>query len=483
MMELHFAWLKIVILIPLVGALVVARTRNLEVAWKRSVLVTGIVLMLTLGTWADFTAAGAGTAHDTAASAMPWLDAAFAIDQINAPLLPLAALLYLVVTLTTLRTKIRRFSFTWNLISLSLLLALLSCRSPWGIVALSIAQTIPPAIELSMRGRSTRIFILYMASFAACLVAGVALADFDRDPAMQPALAVGLIAAAVLIRNAALPVHGWLADLFESAGFGTSLLFVTPMTGAYIAVRLLLPIGPDWSLRAVAVVSLATASYAAGLALVQQDVRRFFAYLFLSNASLVLVGMEVASPTSLTGSLALWLSVGISLTGLGLTLRAVESRCERLSLRYYHGLYEHMPTLAAFYLLTALASIGFPGTIGFVGAELLVESTVAWMPLVGVVVVLTGAINGMAVMRVYYRVYTGAQHSSSISLEARWPEKLAVLAMSLLILGGGILPQPGITSRYRAATEILSKREAARVPLNTQDVARAVEPASHSPTF
>ena len=39
--------------------------------------------------------------------------------------------------------------------------------------------------------------------------------------------------------------------------------------------------------------SLVTAVYAAGMAVVQREARRFFAYLFLSHASLVLVGLEL----------------------------------------------------------------------------------------------------------------------------------------------------------------------------------------------
>jgi NADH-quinone oxidoreductase subunit M len=103
--------------------------------------------------------------------------------------------------------------------------------------------------------------------------------------------------------------------------------------------------------------------------------------------------------------------------------------------------------MAVFFLLTALASIGFPGTIGFVGAELLVEGVVQLTPIIGMLVVLTGALNGIAVLRTYFKLFTGTRHTTSISLEARVPEKIAVLAMTLLILGGGLWPQPGVASR------------------------------------
>src|SRR5690606_21393752 len=173
----------------------------------------------------------------------------------------------------------------------------------------------------------------------------------------------------VLLRSGIVPVHCWMTDLFEKAGFGTALLFVTPMVGAYAAVRLVLPIAPDWALRGLALISLFTAVYAAGMALVQREARRFFCYLFLSHSSLVLVGLETASPVGLTGALCVWLSVGLALSGFGLVLRSMEARTGRLSLADHHGMHEHTPMLAAFFLLTGLASVGFPGTFGFVGTE------------------------------------------------------------------------------------------------------------------
>ncbi len=40
-----------------------------------------------------------------------------------------------------------------------------------------------------------------------------------------------------------------------------------------------------------------------------------------------------------------------------------------------------MPSLAGFFLLTGLASIGFPGTVGFIAMELLIEGAVEYYPL------------------------------------------------------------------------------------------------------
>ncbi len=464
MLELHLPWLELCLITPLAGALLVWRQRDPEVAWKRALTIAGITFLFTFCAWEDFGALHTFDAHDHWDAVSQWLgDDAVVIDELSAPLLPLAALLYFLITLATPRTKIRRFPFASTLVSLSMLLAMLTCRQPWGVIGLMAAQTVPPYLELRARGRSTRVFTIHMLFFLGLLSVGWAMIDAEGPNSEHSNLAIGMLMAAVLIRNGVAPLHCWMSDLFENVTFGTALLFVTPMAGAYAAVRLVLPIAPDWALHGIALFSLFTAVYAAGLSLVQREARRFFCYLFLSNSSLVLVGLEVATPVSLTGGLCVWLSVGMSLAGLGLTMRAIEARTGRVSLADYHGLYEHMPSLAAFFLLTGLASIGFPGTVGFVGVELLVDGAVGISPMVGILVVFAAALNGIAVLHAYFRLFTGTQHTTLISLEARWPEKIAVLLLSALILGGGLIPQPGVTSRYHAATEIISRREVSQI--------------------
>jgi NADH-quinone oxidoreductase subunit M len=228
--------------------------------------------------------------------------------------------------------------------------------------------------------------------------------------------------------------------------------------GAYAAVRLVLPIAPDWVLRSMGILSLVTAVYAAGMALIQKEGRRFFCYLFLSHSALVLVGLEMVTSIGLTGALCVWLSVGLSLGGFGLTLRALEARRGRLSLADFQGLYDHTPNLAMCFVLTGLASVGFPGTFGFVGMELLVDGAVDTYPHVGIAVVLASALNGIAIVQAYFRLFTGTRYIPTISLWLRPRERYAVLTLAALILIGGFFPQQGILSRHDAAAEILDKR-------------------------
>jgi NADH-quinone oxidoreductase subunit M len=458
--ELHLPWLDLTILAPIVAAVWVSRARNPDAARRHAIVAASLTLAFAVSAWIDFAMLHRFEAHDRwDILQRVFRCEVFVIDELSAPLLSLASLLYLLTFVATLRTKVRRFSFAWSLAREAVLLATLSCRQPWIIVALLALGTIQPWVELRARNRPSRVYVLHMAAFIGLLVAGELFVTFGGDPVRPPILGVVLLIAAVLLRSGAVPVHCWMTDLFEHATFGTALLFVTPMVGAYAAVRLVLPIAPDWALRGIALISLVTAVYAAGMALVQREARRFFCFLFLSHSSLVLVGLELATPVGLTGALSVWLSVGLCLAGFGLTLRSIEARAGRLSLGEYHGLYEHVPTLAAFFLLTGLASIGFPGTVGFVGVELLVEGAVQVSPFVGVAVVVAASLNSLAVLHAYFRVFTGTRHASSIDLRSRPPERIAVMTLTLLILGGGLYPQPGVSSRYHAAVELVEMRQ------------------------
>ncbi|HEX3657456.1 MAG TPA: proton-conducting transporter membrane subunit [Pirellulales bacterium] len=451
-------WLELAMIVSLVGSPLVSRLRDPERAYRWGLALTGLSFACSVLAWIGF---DLGISSLDRWSVQPWLFGRqlFALDDLNAPLIPLVALLHFLTALATARTHMRRFSFSWSLAAEATRLATFSCKEPWPLIVLLIVGTVPPYVELVNRGRPTRVYLLHMLAFAVLLVGGWAAVESSlADSTHAPWWATVPLLAAILIRCGTVPVHCWLTDWFEHASLGITLLYVIPLSGVYAAVRLVLPIADDWMLTSIGLISLATAVYAAGMATIQRETRRFFAHLFLSHASLVLVGLELHNDLSLTGALSLWLSVILAVGGFGLSLRALESRFGRLSLTDYHGLYEHSPTLAVCFLLTGLASVGFPATIGFISTELLVDGAIEANPSVGVAVVAAAALNGIAVLRAYFRLFTGARHVSTVSLGIGLRERIAVLTLAFLILLGGLIPQPGISSRQRAAQEILAGR-------------------------
>ncbi|MFO1044736.1 MAG: proton-conducting transporter membrane subunit [Planctomycetaceae bacterium] len=467
MTELHLPWLELSILFCLIGAFWVSRVKVPHVARNRALFCSGLALIATTGAWLDFDFLDAKQADDSLHLLYHLAGRELLImDELSAPLLPLAALLYFLVILATLHTKIRRFSFAWNLVSEAIILAMYSCKEPWGIIGLLAIGTIPPFLELRERGKPTHVYVIHMMIFVLLLIVGWTFAEIEGADRIHTLWVVIPLLGAILIRSGIAPFHCWMTDLFEHASLGTALLFVTPIAGAYAAVRLVMPIAPDWMLRSIGMASLFTAVYASGMALIQIEARRLFCYLFLSHSALVLVGLEIVTPMALTGALCLWLSVGMALGGFGLTLRALEARRGRLSLTHFHGLYEHAPELAICFILTGLASVGFPGTVGFIGTELLVDGAVEAYPYIGIAVVIAGALNGVALVKTYFILFTGTQYTSAVSLQIRTRERFAVLLLAALILAGGIYPQPGVESRHRAVEELLHERES-RAPIST----------------
>lgn len=465
MERLHFPWLQVGILLPLLGAIWTRIRRDPDVARRHALIVSGLTLACMIGAWVDFKLLEVHEARDLwdPISRLRGRDL-LAIDGLNAPLLAMGALVYYLTILATLRTKAGEFSISWTLLSESILLATFAAATPWGVVTMMSIGALPPFAELLRRRKPSRVYLAHMGLFVVLLILGEYGVSREGSPAEQSLGPILLLTIATLLRSGVAPVHCWMTDLFEHATFGRAMLFVTPMVGAYGVTRLVLPIAPDWALEVISLMSLFTAIYAAGMALVQREARRFFCYLFLSHSSLVLVGIETATPIGLTGSLSLWLSVSLSLTGFGLTLRCVEARVGRILMTEFHGLYEHVPLMVGLFLLSGLASIGFPGTAGFVGLELLVNAAARAMPFVGISIVVVAALNGLAVIQAYFRIFAGPPRSTSIDLRTRPSERIAVLIISALILGGGVYPRAGVSDRHETAVRLLRARAEGETP-------------------
>ena len=458
--ELHLPWVELSILVPIIAAAICFRVRSQFTTQRVALIASAVTFLLTLGEWYDFTLLGSFSAHDSSSVVFMLLGREFfVIDELTAPLLPKVALLFGLTIAATTRSKSMRFSFGRTLQAEAIILAILSCSDVPLLMLLLVISTVQPWMEMRSRGSNTQVYTICMSAHVGLLLLGVLVHWLGGNSSVSANISACFLVASAMIRAGIFPAHFWIVDLFEKSTFGMALLFVAPMTGAYVVMRLVLPAVPVWALHGVAVLSLLTALYAAGMALVQTDARRFFAFLFISHSSLVLAGLEIANPIGMTGALCIWLETGLSLGGVALTLRAVEARIGRISLDQYHGLFDHMPYLGSLFLLTGLTAIGFPGGLAFVGMELLVEGTVEVYPAVGAIIVMAAALNGVAILRVYFRIFTGTRHIATVPLSARPAERFIAITLSLLILGVGIWPSAAIRSRYHAAETLLRIRQ------------------------
>ena len=286
-----------------------------------------------------------------------------------------------------------------------------------------------------------------------------------------------LVVVAVLIRKGIFPFHAWIPNAVDEGRIGPTVLFSAPQVGAYAAAVLVVPRAGPELLGGIALLSVLTAVYGAALALIQRDARRAVGYLFVSQSALVLAGLDSRSEAALTGSLVIWISSALAFTGIGRAILAIEARRGRLDLRTHHGGYDQMPLLGAGFLVLGLACTGFPGTLGFVGQEILLEGVVHEFPAAALVVVLTSALTGLAVMRMYLSLFCGAR-TMGPRLTLRRREGLAIGALAAILIIAGLFPDSIVASRQRAAAAVTVARES---PRPQPSPGRSVE--AHGPSW
>jgi NADH:ubiquinone oxidoreductase subunit 4 (subunit M) len=78
--------------------------------------------------------------------------------------------------------------------------------------------------------------------------------------------------------------------------------------------------------------ALVTAVYGAAIAVVQRDLRGLIGTLAMSQSAMVLAGLAGKLPMELNGAFCIWISSGLTLTGIALVAWALESRAGPLSL-------------------------------------------------------------------------------------------------------------------------------------------------------
>jgi NADH-quinone oxidoreductase subunit M len=118
-----------------------------------------------------------------------------------------------------------------------------------------------------------------------------------------------------------------------------------------------------------------------------------------------------------------------------------------------------MPLLAASFLLFGLACAGFPGTLGFVGQEMLVDGAVRSFPALGFLTIVAAALTGLAVLRMYFSLFCG-RPGAGAELSLRWREAVVFAGVAAALVVSGLLPGGVVRSRDRASEELLHLRDA-----------------------
>lgn len=465
-MSQPYLWLFALLLLP--SAVVAAAYGSLRLERLRVLSVVAALAALLLAAVPLF-----GWIHGAAAE-LPlvpelhlfglWLGGAhlLRLDALSSFLVPLASALWLLTVSVTPRAYLDRAGLRRTALATLLTTLTFLTESPPLLVALWIGSVATYLAALSppenRHARSVAAKMLGASSVA--FAAGVLLVEWPgaRGTTMEHA-GIWLLVVAALIRKGIVPFHAWVPEVFDRGRLGPSVVFSAPQVGAYVTLVLIVPRAAPEVLRAVAIVALSTAVYGAALALVQRDARRACGYLFVSQSALVMAGLDCTSHEALAGSLVLWISSGLAFAGLARAVLVLEARRGRLDLAKHHGGYERMPLLATSFLLMGLACTGFPGTLGFIGEELLIGGAVAEFPYLGFFVVVAGALTGLAVLRMYFSLFCGRRDDAG-HLELLRREAVVFGAIAVFLVGAGLAPGPLVAFQRGLGEELARQRHA-----------------------
>jgi NADH-quinone oxidoreductase subunit M len=171
--------------------------------------------------------------------------------------------------------------------------------------------------------------------------------------------------------------------------------------------------------------------------------KKLIAYSSVAHMGIVTIGLFAFNRMGLEGSMIVMLSHGLVAGALFLSVGVIYDRLHTREISRYGGLAINMPKYALFFLLFTMASIGLPGTSGFVGEFLSllgIYQISSWVALIGT----TGIILGAAYMLyLYLRVVYGVQKNPDAAampdLDKR--EWAMMVPLAAVVLWMGVYPE------------------------------------------
>ena len=265
------------------------------------------------------------------------------------------------------------------------------------------------------------------------------------------------------------PVHTWLPDAHVQAPTAGSVILagVLLKLGGYGFIRFSLPMFPEASAQLFWLVmglSMVAIVYTSLVALVQKDMKKLIAYSSVAHMAFVTIGLFAFNRQGIEGALIVMLSHGLVSGALFLCVGVIYDRLHTREIERYGGLSNNMPAYAVLFLLFTMASVGLPGTGGFVGEFLsLVGSYQAnsWVAFVAT----TGIILGAAYMLyLYWRVaYGTARTPEAAVLPDLNKRELTMLAsIAAVVLWMGVYPESFLAPMRNDVGVLLARIERAK---------------------
>jgi len=264
------------------------------------------------------------------------------------------------------------------------------------------------------------------------------------------------------------PVHTWLPDAHVEAPTAGSVILAGVLLkfGGYGFLRFSLPMFPIASADFTPLIftlSVIAVIYTSLVALAQTDMKKLIAYSSVAHMGFVTMGAFAANQQGIEGAIIQMLSHGVVSAALFLCVGVVYDRIHSRDIATYGGLVHRMPFYALIFMIFMLASVGLPGTAGFVGEFLILAGTFkanSWVALFGA----TGLILGAAYMLyLYRRVIFGQLTKDDLKgiLDVS-PREVAVFAPLLaLVFFMGVYPTPFLDVMHASVENLVDRYQGA----------------------
>jgi NADH-quinone oxidoreductase subunit M len=304
----------------------------------------------------------------------------------------------------------------------------------------------------------------------------------DFPPQMQTWLWLAFLAS-FAVKVPMWPVHTWLPDAHVEAPTAGSVILagVLLKIGGYGFLRFSLPMLPIASAEFTPLIftlSIIAVIYTSLVALAQEDMKKLIAYSSVAHMGFVTAGIFSPNMQGMQGAIFQMLSHGVVSAALFLCVGVVYDRMHSRDIATYGGLVHRMPAYAAVFMVFMLASVGLPGTSGFVGEFLVMTGTFQVNTWVAALIT-TGIILGAAYMLwLYRRVIFGELTKDSLKniLDLNPREVLVFAPLVALVLWMGIYPSSFLAIMEPSVGKLMQQYQTKTAALDVKEAASAWRP-------
>ena len=270
------------------------------------------------------------------------------------------------------------------------------------------------------------------------------------------------------------PVHTWLPDAHVEAPTAGSVILagVLLKMGAYGFLRFSVPMLPLASASLAPMIytlSVVAVVYTSAVALAQTDMKKVIAYSSVAHMGVVTIGIFTFNAQGISGAIFQMLSHGIVAAALFLCVGVVYDRIHTREIARYGGLGDRMPKYALAFMVFTMASIGLPGTAGFVGEFLVIVGSFQvsfWLALLGGLGMILGAAYALFLYRrIIFGTITRDDLRAILDLS---PREIGIFVPLLLItLWMGVYPS-SFTSFWDASVSAMVEHHQAALAATTK---------------